>query len=272
MIRLAVRCRPEQAETVLAELVQLAPGGVEEETGPDWVEYAIYGAEGELPDLGKVEAAAGDDLVEITSEKIPDDWADRWRDFHEATVLAGGRVVIRPDWHASPEPEALDIVIDPGQAFGTGAHPTTRMCVEILVQLADQGSASGALVDLGTGSAVLAIVAAKLGWSPVLGVDHELPAMRAASENAAINGVAIDFEQKNLRAEPAPAATTVVANLTAPVLRDVASNLAEAPERLILSGLLTEEAQEVADRFAVHGLTVAKRLDSGDWSALLLAT
>ena len=91
---------------MLAELVQLAPGGVEEEAGPGWVEYAIYGAEGELPDLGEVEAAAGDDLVEITSEKIPDDWADRWRDFHEPTVLAGGRVVIRPTWHASPEPDS----------------------------------------------------------------------------------------------------------------------------------------------------------------------
>jgi ribosomal protein L11 methyltransferase len=270
MIRLAVRCRPEQAETVLAELVQLAPGGVEEEAGAGWVEYAIYGAEGELPDLGEVEAAAGGDLVEITSEKIPDDWADRWRDFHEPTVLAGGRVVIRPEWHASPEPDALDVVIDPGQAFGTGAHPTTRMCVELLIQLADQGRASGALVDLGTGSAVLAIVAAKLGWSPVLGVDHELPAMKAAGENAAINGVEIAFERKNLRAEPAPAAPTVVANLTAPVLRDMASNLAEAPKRMILSGLLTEEAQGVADEFGLHGLAVAERLDSGDWSALLL--
>jgi ribosomal protein L11 methyltransferase len=255
---------------VLAELVQLAPGGVEEEAGPGWVEYAIYGAEGELPDLGEVEAAAGDDLVEITSEKVPDDWADRWRDFHEPTVLAGGRVVIRPDWHASPEPNALDVVIDPGQAFGTGAHPTTRMCVELLVRLADEGNASGALVDLGTGSAVLAIVAAKLGWSPVLGVDHELPAIVAAGENAGANGVEMTFERKNLRAEPAPAAPTMVANLTAPVLRDVASNIAQAPERLILSGLLTEEAQGVADEFRVHGLEVAERLDSGDWSALLL--
>ena len=203
MIRLAVRCRPEQAEIVLAELVQLAPGGVEEESGPGWVEYAIYGAEGELPDLGEVEAAAGDDLVEITSEKIPDDWADRWRDFHEPTVLADGRVVIRPVWRETrPTPDALDVVIDPGQAFGTGAHPTTRMCVELLVRLADQGHASGPLVDLGTGSAVLAIVAAKLGWSPVLGVDHELAAIEAAAENAAANGVEIDFERINLRAEP----------------------------------------------------------------------
>jgi ribosomal protein L11 methyltransferase len=270
MIRLAVRCRPEQAEIVLAELVQLAPGGVEEETGPEWVEYAIYGAEGELPDLGDVEAAAGDGLVEITSERIPDDWADRWRDFHEPTVIADGRVVIRPEWRDSPKPDALDVVIDPGQAFGTGAHPTTRMCVDMLVFLADRGDAEGALVDLGTGSAVLAIVAAKLGWSPVFGVDHEAPALEAAKENASANGVDMSVERVNLRLDPAPTAPTMVANLVASVLRDVARLITDPPERLVISGLLTGEALDVAGEFAPHGLTVTERLDSGDWSALLL--
>jgi ribosomal protein L11 methyltransferase len=144
------------------------------------------------------------------------------------------------------------------------------MCVDMLHLLADQGKAVGAFADLGTGSAVLAIVAAKLGWSPVLGVDHELPALEAAGENAAANGVEIEFVRANLRAEPAPAASTVVANLTAPVLRDVAANMADPPEHLVLSGLLTEEAQAVADEFSGHGLKVADRLDSGDWSALLL--
>ena len=271
MIRLSVRCRPEQAELVLAELVQLAPGGVEEEAGPGWVEYAIYGARGELPDLGQVEAAAGEGLVEITSERIPDDWADRWRDFHEPSVLARGRVVIRPAWRESSQPDALDVVIDPGQAFGTGAHPTTRMCVEILVWLAEQGRASGGLADLGTGSAVLAIVAAKLGWSPVLGVDHEEAALSAAAENAALNGVEVEFERTNLREHPPPAAQTVVANLTASVLRDVATNMSAAPEALIVSGLLREEAGEVTNEFSRHALRPAKRLDSGDWSALLLS-
>ena len=167
MIRLAVRCRPDEAEVVVAALVQLAPGGVEEESGPGWVEYVIYGAEGELPDLGDVEAAAGEGLVEVRSERIPDDWADRWRDFHEPTSIARGRVVIRPSWHDSPftnpigpergaeESMGVDVVIDPGQAFGTGAHPTTRMCVELLVELADRGRAAGPLLDLGTGSAVV---------------------------------------------------------------------------------------------------------------------
>lgn len=271
MIRLAVRCRPEQAELVLAELIELAPGGVEEEAGPGWVEFAIYGAEGELPDLGDVEAAAGDDLVEITSERIPDDWADRWRDFHEPSVIAGGRVVIRPSWDEVSEGSALDVVIDPGQAFGTGAHPTTRMCVELLLDLADAGQASGPIADLGTGSAVLAIVAAKLGFDPVLGVDHELPALAAAAENAEANGVAIEVRRVNLREQAAPFAPTLVANLVAPVLRDVAGLMAEPPERLIISGLLAHEAEEVGGAFDRHGFDITKRLDSGDWSALLLA-
>ncbi len=271
MIRLAVRCRPEQSEVVLAELVQLAPGGVEEETGPGWVEFAIYGAEGELPDLGEVEAAAGEDLVEIKSERIPDDWADRWRDFHEPTVLAGGRVVIRPAWTDSPKPDALQVVIDPGQAFGTGAHPTTRMCVDLLVWLADQGCAAGPLADLGTGSGVLAITAAKLGWAPVVGVDHEAPALEAARENAMANGVTMQIERVNLREAASPHAPTVVANLVAPVLRDVAALLATPPERMVISGLLTDEAKSVAGEFARHGLTLAERRDSGDWSAILLS-
>jgi len=290
MIRLAVRCRPDQADVVLAEMVQLAPGGVEEEAGPGWVEYAIYGGEGELPDLGAVEAAAGDDLVEIRSEQIPDDWADRWRDFHEPTVLGGGRVVIRPSWRENPqrpkgrtasrldgpgrgaeEPSGLDIVIDPGQAFGTGAHPTTRMCVELLLRLADDGRADGPLADLGTGSAVLAILAAKLGWTPVTGVDHEVAALEAAAENAAANGVSMGTRRVNLREEAPPVADTMVANLTAPLLREVAARLGEPPRFLVCSGLLEREAAGVEHAFAEAGLTVRERLTSGDWSALTLA-
>ena len=270
MIRLAVRCRPEEAEVVLAELVQLAPGGVEEESGPGWVEYAIYGAEGELPDLGDVEAAAGDGLVEIRSERIPDDWADRWRDFHEPTSVADGRVVIRPSWHGAAPGTAVDVQIDPGQAFGTGAHPTTRMCVEMLVALADQGRARGPLVDLGTGSAVLAIVAAKLGFAPVTGMDLEVPALEAARENATANDVEIEFTRVNLREEAPPPAPAVVANLTAPLLRDVAGRLPVECELLVCSGLLAREADDVANAFAAAGLERRERHDSGDWSALLL--
>src|SRR5690606_30931321 len=83
LIRLAVRCAPEQAELVLAELTVLAPNGVEEERGPGYVEYAIYGGEGELPELGEIDAAVGAGRVEVSATEVPDDWADRWRDFHK---------------------------------------------------------------------------------------------------------------------------------------------------------------------------------------------
>jgi ribosomal protein L11 methyltransferase len=270
MIRLAVRCRTEDSELVLAELVQIAPGGVEEESGPGWVEYAIYGAEGELPDLGAVEATLSEGTVHVRSETIPDDWADRWRDFHEPTVIAGGRVVIRPSWEAGDGTAPVDVVIDPGQAFGTGAHPTTQMCVELLVDLADRKGTGGRLVDLGTGSAVLAIAAAKLGWGPVLGVDLEVAALDAARANAEANGVEIELERMNLREQAPPAAPTVVANLTAPILADVAGRLPGECERLVCSGLLAREADQVAAAFADAGLGQRDRRDSGDWSALLL--
>ena len=108
MIRLAVRCRPDQAELILAELVELVPGGVEEERGADYVEYAIYGPPGELPDLPDLRAAAGAGLVEIETTEIPDDWADRWRDFHEPVVVGGGRLVVRPSWEGDAGEAAND--------------------------------------------------------------------------------------------------------------------------------------------------------------------
>jgi ribosomal protein L11 methyltransferase len=295
LIRLALRCRPETAERVLAELLELAPGGVEEERGADYVEYAIYGTRGELPSLPDLKALAGDGTVEASTEEIPDDWADRWRDFHRPIAI-GDRMVIRPSWesrldanpaasrarkgdrtrsggspdHDSEQAAGIDVVIDPGSAFGTGAHPTTRMCLELLLKLADAGDASGPLVDLGTGSGVLAIAAAKLGFSPVIGCDHETAALEAARENAVANGVELVLERVNLRERPGPTAATMTANLTGPVLHEVAARLAEGPRRLVCSGLLRREVDGIAAAFAVHGLAESERLEDGDWAALLL--
>ena len=268
MIRLAVRCCVEQADLVLAELTVLAPNGVEEEHGPGYVEYAIYGGEGELPELGELEAAAGDGLVEVVSTEIPDDWADRWQDFHKP-LLVGGRLWLRPSWE-EPREGAVDLVVDPGRAFGTGAHPTTRLCLEFLLELEAAGEASGPLTDLGTGSGVLAIAAAKLGWGPVRGYDHEVAAIEAAEANTEANGVEASFERINLRETLPPLAPTTVANLTAPVLKELAAQLTEAPETLILSGLLPSELGEVSAAFAPSGLGEAARRIDGDWAALLL--
>ena len=280
MIRLAIRCHPKLAERVLAELVELAPGGVEEvggvpaapgvgdeeAAGVDWVEYAIYGAAGELPALPDLEAIAGDGLVSVASAEIPDDWADRWQDFHQPLEV-GGRLWVRPSWE-QPRPGAIDIVVDPGQAFGTGAHPTTRMCLELLLELADAGEASGPLADLGTGSGVLAIAAAKLGFAPVSGCDSEPAALEAAADNAAANGVELELVRLNLRERPPPEAPALVANLTAPLLEAVAARIAVPPRALICSGLLASEAARVRAALAGVRLEPVTERSSGDWVAL----
>jgi ribosomal protein L11 methyltransferase len=268
VIRLAVRCEPGQAELVLAELTVLAPNGVEEERGPGYVEYAIYGGEGELPELGEIDAAVGEGRVEVSATEIPDDWADRWRDFHKP-LLVGERLWLRPSWE-EPRQGKIDVVVDPGQAFGTGAHPTTRLCLEYLLELEADGAASGPLTDLGTGSGILAIAASKLGWDPVQGFDHEPPALEATAANATANGVAVALQRINLRESLPPLAPTVVANMTAPILLAVAAQLSVAPRTLVCSGILPVELDDVAAAFTRVGLAERDRRIDGDWSALLL--
>src|SRR5271168_4005861 len=156
MLRLAVRVRRAEAELVLAELLELAPSGVEEvDIDVDTVEYAVYGPSGELPELPELQAAAGGALVDVTTTEVADDWADRWREFHRPLIL-GDRLSVRPPWEP-PQDTALDLVIDPGRAFGTGAHATTRLCLELLLDLpAPSGllAAGPAAIDLGCGSGV----------------------------------------------------------------------------------------------------------------------
>ena len=269
MIRLAVRCAPDQADLVLAELTVLAPNGVEEERGPGYVEYAIYGGEGELPELGSIDAVVGGRPIQVSSTEIPDDWADRWRDFHKP-LLVGERLWLRPSWEPARE-GAIDLIVDPGQAFGTGAHPTTRLCLEYLLELADGDEAEGPLTDLGTGSGVLAIAAAKLGWSPVTGYDHEAAAIEASAANATVNGVEIDFLRQNLRESLPELAPICVANMTSPILKAIAGHLGEdGPEAMVLSGILPNELDDVVAAFAPAGLAEQDRRQMGDWAALLL--
>ncbi len=271
MIRLAVRCEPGAAEEVLASLLELAPNGVEEDRGPGFVEYAIYGAPGEVPELGELRAAAGDSLVEVTTASVPDDWADRWSDFHKP-VIVGERIRVRPSWWDA-QGGLIDVVVDPGRAFGTGAHPTTRLCLELLLELERGGEASGPLADWGTGSGVLAIAAAKLGFSPVLGCDREQASLEAARANAEANGVTLTIERADVREAAPPLAATVVANLTAPLLGECARQLAlarEAPATLVCSGMLQAETEKVAEAFVPCALGAVDRRVEGDWAALLL--
>ena len=256
MIRLSVRVAGDDEGVVLAELLELSPAGVEENAVGGGVEYVIYGAPGELPALPELTAAAGDVLVEVSSTEIADDWDERWKQWHRPVQV--GSLRVSPPWDAEPG----DVVIDPGQAFGTGGHATTRLCLELLLTL----EPDGAFADWGCGSGVLAIAAARLGYDPVAAVDYDPLAVEATRANAAVNGVELTAAPVNLRETPGPAAPTVCANLLKPLLLEVAE-LAPPPERLIVSGLLDEEAEAVTLAF---GRPVRDRRSAEGWTALLL--
>lgn len=268
MIRLAVRVRRDQAEIVLAELLDLAPGGVEEVAVSDGVvEYAVYGAPGELPALPELTAAAGPALVSVRTSEVADDWDVRWRSFHRPLVL-DERLSVRPPWEEAVGAE-IELVIDPGQAFGTGAHATTRLCLELMLDL----SPGGGFVDLGCGSGVLAIAAARLGWAPVVALDFDVASLEATAQNAALNGVDVAVRRHDLRFDPVMSRPTVAANLLRPLLLTWASRLrgtAELPERVIASGLLVGEEDEVAGAFEALGFREWQRRVSGEWAALVL--
>jgi ribosomal protein L11 methyltransferase len=295
VIRLAVRVQREQAELVLAELLELAPSGVEEsEIDGETVEYAVYGAPGELPELPELQAAAGEALVGISTSETADDWHERWKRFHRPILLAApepsggqGRRVpalhVRPPWEAERsgfDGEVEEIVIDPGRAFGTGAHATTRMCLELLLELAAEQRAPGALLDVGSGSGVLAIAAARLGFEPVLALDHERESVEATRENARVNCAALDVRRFDLREEQLPwldrgdgptAPVVVLANLLRPLLLDLAKTIAKPPAQLLASGLLVEQVDEVVAAFGERlGMRERRRRQSGEWAAVWL--
>jgi ribosomal protein L11 methyltransferase len=289
VIRLAIRVRRADAEIVLAELLELAPSGVEErDLREGIVELAVYGAPGELPELPDLRAAAGEALVEVSSATIEEDWEERWKRFHRLVSIASPApelvpgVCVRPPWEEASSAAAgeLELEIEPGRAFGTGAHVTTRLCLELLLALSAElgDSRKGtSLCDLGTGSGVLAIAAAKLGYRPVWALDNDPLSVTAAQRNAKVNGVSVEVELFDLRRDqPARWAKTggasvLVANLLRPLLLDLAGLIERPPGHLIASGLLRGEADETARAFAERtGLRERTRRESGEWSALWL--
>ena len=221
VIRLGIRVAKADADLVLAELLELVPAGVEErELGPDTIEYGVYGAEGELPELHALQAAAGTALVEVVTEQVADDWADRWRAFHRPVEIAG-RMLVPPAVVAAAGGPGDH---RPRHRSRPGVRHRRASDDEALPRAAARAwSRRGPFMDLGCGSGVLAIAAARLGWAPVEGVDFDPQSVTATIENAEVNGTEVSARRFDLlRDGPAPTAPTVAANLLRPLLLAVA--------------------------------------------------
>jgi ribosomal protein L11 methyltransferase len=271
LVRLGIRVRREQAEVALAALLPILQHGAEEtEPDQDEVEYAVYAPRAELPAEADIRDLAGDALIDVTLTDVEPGWERRWHQYLEPVEVASGarRLRIRPPWQPSGgDRGVLEIVIDPAELFGAGTHPTTQLCLELLLEL----DAEGPLCDWGAGSGILAVTAARLGFSPVEAVEVMPDGLEAIQRNAAANGVAVRTHWRNLAGTPAPWAPTVTANLTLDLHQEIAASVLERPpERMIASGVLAARADVVGEAYARHGLVEAERRIQGDWAAVLL--
>ncbi len=229
------------------------------------------------------------------AERHEEDWANAWKEFYQVHRV-GRRTVIKPPWQEyTPLPDDIVVEIDPGMAFGTGLHPTTRLCLQLLEDRLDPAQ-HAKILDLGTGSGILAIAAARLGAPYVLGLDTDEVAIRSARENVARNGLSgqIQMETGSLavesvegktggfysfsqEAQKPPAALTqnlpfdfLIANIIARILIALAEPMAQVLRPgglLITSGIIEERANEVAQALEAAGLALVERRDENDWVA-----
>jgi ribosomal protein L11 methyltransferase len=232
------------AEEARARMLDLVPEGFEEVDGGATVELAGYVGRG-------AEARIRATFPDAVSEPIADDWPDRWRSFHRPVRV--GPVWVGPPWEPAPN-DAIAIVIDPGRAFGTGAHPSTRLALELLLEVDP-----APLIDIGCGSGVLAIAAAKLGFAVVEAVDVDPVAAEAAAVNAARNGVDFPIRTADALAAPLPAAPLALVNIALDVVEQLAPRL--GAETVIASGYLKTQRPELA------GLRHARRRTADGWAA-----
>ncbi len=193
------------------------------------------------------------------------DWVRAWMDQFEP-MRFGQRLWIVPSWHTPPEPDAVNLMLDPGMAFGTGTHPTTSLCLTWLDQHAPTDLN---VIDYGCGSGVLALAAQKLGAADVRGTDIDPQAIIASEQNAERNQASIDFKLvKDFQAAPVD---LLVANILAGPLKELAPEfirLLKPEGTLVLSGLLTNQAPELIAFYDQQGFALLEQQDLDDWSLL----
>jgi ribosomal protein L11 methyltransferase len=249
----------DPGEDALDALLPLLPGGVHEDDGT-LVTYS-----GAPFDRAALEAAAGP-LAGWQHEEVPADWKERR--LGRGVVIAD-RVCIRSPFDREPAPHLLDVVVERrGGAFGSGSHPTTQMCVALMLALTPAGGAA----DLGCGAGTLAIVAARLGWAPVIGVDRVPAAIEVAGENVARNGVDVHTAVADLATDDVPLAALLLVNAPPPVHERVAAAIDPSVRHVIASGIVSDEAESVVARYRQAGFEIAQGLGTEDeWIALRLS-
>jgi ribosomal protein L11 methyltransferase len=243
-VRVSVRIPLALAEEARAAAIELAPGGFEESEMGETLFLRLYVDESAVD---AIRVAFAD--VDVTP--VEPGWEDAWRAFHRP-ARAGG-VWIGPPWE-QPDPGERAVVIDPGRAFGTGAHPTTRLCVELLAT-----TERGSLLDVGCGSGVLSIAAARLGFDPIRAVDNDPIAVETTIANAAVNGVVLEATVLDGESDELPRADVAVANV---LLRPVEKILARLDARFVItSGYLTGDVP------ASPGWRHLERVELDGWAA-----
>jgi ribosomal protein L11 methyltransferase len=225
-------------------MLELFPHGFEEVDRGDGVELVGYtDAAGEERFLHEFSGARGTDVEQ--------GWEERWRDFHRPVRI--GPLWVGPPWE-TPPPDAVPVVVDPGRAFGTGAHPTTRLCLELLLRLE-----RGSLVDVGCGSGVLAVAAVALGYEPVVALDVDPAAIEATSANARLNGATLEARLVDALTEQLPEADVTVANISLESVLALGPRLSSP--RVVTAGYHAGEAPELP------GYRAVDRVEDSGWVA-----
>jgi ribosomal protein L11 methyltransferase len=292
-LELAVDADVEAVEAVSEILGRAAPGGTSVEPAFELVDEGLGArvdptrpatvraylpardrAEAERAAVAVAEAFGLRPIGELRTRLVHEaDWAEAWKAYFPV-LRVGRRLVIRPTWRRHRrQPDDVVLALDPGMAFGTGLHPTTRLCLAALESLSDRGLVEGRRVlDVGCGSGILAIAALKLGASSVLGVDTDPIAVEATLANAGRNAVArrLRVRQGSLPSTD-PGFDVVLANLIAGILVPLAPSLRDELRpggTLLASGIFVDREAEVRTAFEVAGLAVVGRSEEGDWVAL----
>jgi ribosomal protein L11 methyltransferase len=261
--RVSFRIPADSREDVLDGVLPMLPSGiVERHVGEGVTELASFGAA--LPSEQALRAASPVELDALAFEDVPADWRERRRRFGGGAVVIAGRLMVRsPD--DPPAPEGVPELVIGGGGFGSGSHPTTQMCLALLLEL----EVAGGVADLGCGVGTLAIAAAKLGWGPVVAVDRVPIAIEVARENVERNSVVVACDVADLAVDPVPLAPLLLVNAPPPVHARVVEAMDGSVRHVIVSGIVAEEVEAVVAGYRSVGFDVVNALGTEDeWIAL----